>query len=164
MGLLDMLQQAINNAAGTNEQHIDAVTREAPKDELGRGVAEAFRSDETPPFSDMVGSLFEKASPEQRTAMLNAIVEKLGPGALAGVAGGALAGHEGANTPSILLDKASQISPRDVRDVVSTAAAGEPGLMDRMGQFYAEHPDLVKTLGAGALAVVLAKMKNNLLR
>jgi len=164
MGLLDTLQQALNNAATPGGQHIDAVAREAPKDELGRGVAEAFRSDETPPFADMVGALFEKASPEQRTAMLNAIVEKLGPGALGGVAGGALAGHEGASTPAIPLDKANQISPNDVRDVVNTAQAGEPGLMDRMGQFYAEHPELVKTLGAGALMVVLAKMKNNLLR
>lgn len=164
MGLLDTLAQALNNAASPDGQHIDAVTREAPKEELGRGMAEAFRSNETPPFADMVGALFEKASPEQRAAMLNAMVEKLGPGALAGVAGGALAGHEGADTPAISLDKASQMSTNDVRDVANTAQAGEPGLMDRMGQFYAEHPELVKTLGAGALMVVLAKMKNNLLR
>ena len=162
MGLLDTLQQVINSASAPSAQQIDAVTREAPKDQLGNGVAEAFRSKETPPFAEMVGGLFEKATPEQRTAMLNAIVEKLGPGALAGVAGGALAGHEGAATPSIPLDKASQISTRDVRDVVNVAETGEPGIMDRMGQFYAEHPELVKTLGAGALMIALAKIKSNL--
>ena len=57
--------------------------------------------------------------------------------------------------------KAGQVTPAQVRDVAVAAQQGEPGIMDRIGNFYAEHPDLVKTLGAGALMVALARFKNN---
>ncbi|MFT4193954.1 hypothetical protein [Ottowia sp.] len=161
MSLFDSLQQIL--AAGASDPHqVEAAARQAPKADLGAGLADAFRSDQTPPFGDMVGQLFANASPEQRSAMLNAIVEKLGPGALAGVAGGALAGHEGADTPAISPTQASQLSPDQVRDVTVAAHRAEPGLLDRMGSFYAEHPDLIKTLGAGAVMIALARLKNNI--
>ena len=60
-------------------------------------------------------------------------------------------------------DKATQITPAQVRDVVTTArTADEPGVFDRVSDFYSQHPDLVKTLGAGALMIALARMKQNL--
>ena len=92
------------------------------------------------------------------------LTEKFGAGALAGVAGGALAGHEGTSTPQVDATKASQVTPGQVRDVAVAAQQSEPGIMDRIGNFYAEHPDLVKTLGAGALMIALARFKNNNLR
>ena len=52
-------------------------------------------------------------------------------------------------------------SPTQVRDVTNAAEQAEPGLMDRIGSFYAEHPELVKTLGAGALMIALARFKNS---
>ena len=73
----------------------------------------------------------------------------------------ALAGHEGPATPQVDATKAGQVTPAQVRDVAVAAQQGEPGIMDRIGNFYAEHPDLVKTLGAGALMVALARFKNN---
>ena len=106
-----------------------------------------------------------KASFEQdRADILNMLTEKFGAGALAGVAGGALAGHEGTATPQVDATKAGQLTPAQVRDVAVAAQQGEPGIMDRIGNFYAEHPDLVKTLGAGALMIALARFKNNNLR
>ena len=80
------------------------------------------------------------------------------------MAGGALAGHEGTSTPQVDATKASQVTPDQVRDVAVAAQQSEPGIMDRIGNFYAEHPDLVKTLGAGALMIALARFKNNNLR
>ena len=165
MALLDILQQVLNAAKAPDAHQIDQVAREAPPQAVQAGVTEAFRSEQTPPFAEMLGALFEKATPEQRAQMLNAIAEKLGPGALAGVAGGALAGYEGPTTPDIPQDKITDISPDHVREIVQQGGnAAEPGLMDRMGQFYAEHPELVKTLGAGALMIMLAKVKNNMFR
>jgi hypothetical protein len=35
-------------------------------------------------------------------------------------------------------------------------------VFDRVSDFYSQHPDLVKTLGAGALMIALARMKQNL--
>ena len=82
---------------------------------------------------------------------------------LSGCPGGVLAGHEGATTPAVTADKATQITPAQVRDVVTTArTADEPGVFDRVSDFYSQHPDLVKTLGAGALMIALARMKQNL--
>ena len=163
MALIDVLQQILQAAKAPEPQQIEQITREASRDELKVGVDEALRSKETPQLSQIVAEMFERATPQQRAEILDTLTEKLGPGALAGVAGGTLAGHEGPDTPPVPLEKATQVTPEQVRDVVTTARrADEPGLFDRMSSFYAEHPELVKTLGAGALMIALARMKQNL--
>jgi hypothetical protein len=165
MALIDVLQQILNSAKAPEPAQIDQITREATPDELKSSVGEALRSKQTPQLSQIVADMFERASPQDRADILNTLVEKLGPGALAGVAGGALAGHEGADAPRVTVEKATQISPAQVRDVVTTArTADEPGVFERVSDFYARHPDLVKTLGAGALMIALARMKNNMMR
>ena len=162
MALLDTLQQILANATNPDPKHVDQLSREAPKDQLGAGVADALRSDQTPALGETLSALFANASPQDRADILNMLTEKFGAGALGGVADGALAGHEGRNTPMVDTTKASQITPAQVRDVAVAAEQGEPGILDRIGGFYAEHPDLVKTLGAGALMVALARFKNNM--
>jgi hypothetical protein len=162
MSLIDILQQITASATAPNAQQVDQVTRAASKDELRGGITDALRSDQTPPLPQIVADLFAKATPEQRARILNTVAEAMGPGALAGAAGGVLAGHEGTQTPQVPLDKATRITPDQVRDVVTTAEKAEPSVLDRIGNFYAEHPDLVKTLGTGALMIALARMKNNL--
>ena len=164
MSLADLLQQIVGGASQPNASQLDQVTQSASKADLQGGVSAALRSDQTPDLSQIVSQMFGQASPEQQAAILNTITEKLGPGALAGVAGGVLAGHEGADTPQVSVAKAGTVTPDQVRDVVVSAQKQEPGLLDRIGGFYAEHPDLVKTLGAGALTIALAHMKNNLSR
>ncbi len=49
-----------------------------------------------------------------------------------------------------------------MRDVITEAQAKRPELADQLGEFYAQHSGLIKTLGAGALLVALAKMKQNM--
>jgi hypothetical protein len=46
--------------------------------------------------------------------------------------------------------------------VVTEAQARKPELADQLGDFYAQHSGLIKTLGAGALLIALAKMKQNM--
>ncbi len=36
------------------------------------------------------------------------------------------------------------------------SAHDPPGVLDKIGGFYADHPQLVKTLGSAALAIALA--------
>ena len=162
MSLADLLQQIVGGGSQPNASQLDQITQSASKADLHGGVSAALRSDQTPDLSQIVSQLFNQVSPDQRAAILNTITANLGPGALAGVAGGVLAGHEGTNTPEVSAEKASTITPDHVRDVVATAQQHEPGLLDRIGGFYAEHPDLIKTLGAGAVAIALARMKNNI--
>jgi hypothetical protein len=37
-------------------------------------------------------------------------------------------------------------------------ALANPGIIDQLSQFYAEHPTLVRTVGSAALSIALAQM------
>jgi hypothetical protein len=50
------------------------------------------------------------------------------------------------------------LSPQQVQDIAAAAEQHDPSVVDRVSDFYSEHPTLVQTLGAGALALVLGKM------
>jgi hypothetical protein len=167
-----MLQQYLGGgqsaSAGQVEQHFDEVAQNAPQEDVGGGIAEALRSDQTPPFGQMVGQLFGNGDAQQRAGMLNQLVTSLGPGVL-GALGGALGGgglgglagmlgggHGAANT--ITPEQASQIDPAQVQQIAERAEAHDPSIIDRMGNFYAAHPTLVKTLGSAALAIAMSKM------
>ena len=78
MALLDTLQQILANATNPNPQHVDQLSREAPKDQLGAGVADALRSDQTPELGDTLSNLFANASPQDRADILNMLTEKFG--------------------------------------------------------------------------------------
>ena len=82
MALLDTLQQILANATSPDPKHVDQLSREAPKDQLGAGVADALRSDQTPDLGDTLANLFDKASPQDRADILNMLTEKFGAGAL----------------------------------------------------------------------------------
>jgi hypothetical protein len=165
MGILDILQQYTDPARAPTDrvdEHFDHVARESDPRDLGHGVAAAFRSDATPPFGQMVGDLFGRSDPQQRAGILNQIIGSAGAGGLASVAGGilgkVLGGGAGNTVPTITPEQASQISPADASAIAEHAEKRDPTIMDRAGEFYAQHPDLVKGLGAAALAIALGRM------
>jgi hypothetical protein len=165
MGLLDILQQYAGGAsppASSNvNDHFDEVARQVPQQDLGNGVAAAFRSDATPPFAQMVGSLFGQSDPQQRAGALNQLIQSIGPGALSGVAGGALGRILGGGQPTTMTpQQASQVSPSDVTSIAAHAEQQDPSIVDRLGSFYAQHPTLVKTLGAVALSAVMGQLSS----
>ena len=168
MGLMDILQQfaAASAGAGANaDAHFDQAARQASPDLLGHGIGEAFRSDQTPAFGDMVGQLFGQSNGQQQAGALNQILATLGPMAMAGVAGGALSkilGPGAANTQSITPAQASQLTPEQVSQIAAHAEQAQPGIVDKLSEFYAQHPTLVKTLGGVALSIVLSKMHDKL--
>jgi hypothetical protein len=159
----NLLQQYLGGTqnAGSTEvaEHFDQVSQSASTEAVGSGVAEALRSDQTPPFGQMVGQLFGNASSEQRAGMLNQLVQGLNPailGSLGGVLGGLLGTGQG--VPTITPAQADQIAPSQVEQIAEHAQTQDAGIIDRMGSFYAAHPTLVKTLGSAALAIVMSKM------
>ena len=166
MGLLDILKQ-YSDPAGVHpdrvDGHFDEVAQQSNPNDLGNGVAAAFRSDATPPFGQMVGDLFGRSDPQQRAGILNQILRNVGPGVLAslgsGVLGRVLGGAAPANAaPTITPAQASQISPADAAAIATHAEQHDGSIVDRAGEFYAQHPALVKSLGAAALAIVLGQM------
>ena len=56
------------------------------------------------------------------------------------------------------------MTPEQVQQIAEKAEQDNPGIMDRMGEFYAEHPQLVKGLGGVALALVLGRMAQGVRR
>lgn len=166
MGLLDILQQYAGGSAPQGSDvgtHFDQVSQQVPSQQLGSGVAAAFRSDATPPFGQMVGNLFGQSNPQQQAGVLNQLVQSLGAGGLSGVAGGILSqvlGSSSSPGTTITPAQASQLSPADVNAIAAHAQQQDPGIVDRVGAFYAQHPTLVKTLGAVALSAVMGHLSS----
>jgi hypothetical protein len=167
MGLLDelgaVLQRVTSGNANEGEVHaaFDQVAKGVPPSSLAEGIAHTFRSDQTPAFEQMVGGLFSQSSGEQKAGILNQLLATLGSGgvtqALAGAGGlGALAGMLGGG--KVTPQQAQQVPPEAMQALARQAAQKDPGIMDQAASFYAQHPGLVKTIGAGALALLMSKI------
>jgi hypothetical protein len=155
--------QSADNAA----DHFQQVAQAASPQMVSQGLAAAFRSDQTPPFSQMVGQLFSQANPQQQAGMVNQLLSSLSPGALASLTSsgvlGALIGRGGSGQGGeITPQDAAQLTPEQVQQIASHAEQHSPGIIDSMSSFYAQHSGLVKTLGGAALTIALAKMANGM--
>jgi len=166
-----LLQQYIGGApapAGQVEDHFDQASQNSDGGLLSAGLAAAFRSDQTPAFGQMAGQLFGQSNPNQQAGMLNTILAGMGPAVLssllnktgsAGGLGGLLGQLTGGGTaPQLTPAQASTLTPDQVQVIADHAEKANPGIIDQMSNFYAEHPTLVKTLGSAALSIALAKM------
>jgi hypothetical protein len=132
------------------------VAENAPPEVVGEGLSEVFRSDQTPPFGQMVGQLFGNADPQQRAGMLNQLVGSISPTLLQAIG----LGQQGdqVQAPAVTPDVASRLTPEQVQQLADHAEQENPRVIDRMGRFYADHPGLVKTIGGAALTIAMAKI------
>ena len=164
LDLGNLLQQYLGGAhnanAGRAYDDFDQVAQNAPRTAMAQGVTEALRSDQTPPFPQMVSQLFDKSDATQRAGMLNQLLRGVGPGLLSSIAGGALGNlFRGNDAPAAVTpEQAATMTPEQVKQLAEQAEQENPGIVDRMGDFYAEHPTLVKTIGGAALAIVLGRV------
>jgi hypothetical protein len=158
----NILQQYLGGTAnpGRALEDFDQVAQNAPRSSMAQGVTEALRSDQTPPFPQMVSQLFDKSDATQRAGMLNQMLRGLAPGVLASIAGGALGNlFRGNDAPAAVTpEQAARMTPEQVRQIAEDAEKENPSIVERMGDFYAEHPTLVKTIGGAALAIVLGRV------
>lgn len=161
MGLLDTLGQVLSSG-NVSGQHFDQVAQDVPQDVLGKALAGAFRSDSTPPIGNMVGQLFGSSSGQQQAGLLNQILATVGPAAAAALAGGALGRIMSPGASQVTPEQAAQLTPEQVQAVVNHAHETNPGIADQIGNFYAQHSGLIKTLGGAAMLVALGKMKDHL--
>jgi hypothetical protein len=142
------------------EQHFDQVAQSVPTSSIASGLAEAFRSGQTAPFPQMAAQLFANGNSQQQAGMLNGMIATLGPAVIAKFAGSSpnspLAAllQSGGVTPA----QAASVNPADVQALTSHAQNQDPSIIDRVSAIYAEHPTLIKTLGAGALAIAMKKI------
>ena len=157
MNLMDILSPYANRPTST-EDDFDEVAKQLPPDVVGDGIAQAFRSDKTPAFGEMVSRMFSGSNPSMQAGLLNQLVAAAGP-AIAGTLG-ALFGNRSAASAAISEADAQRLSPGQVADIAEQAQKADPGVMDQIGNFYAKHPEVVKILGGAALAIALGRMAN----
>ena len=129
----------------------EQVAGQAPSETVANGLAEAFRSKETPPFPEMLGQLFGRSGGTQRAGILKSLIGAVGPSLVSKILGGTDAGHM---TP----EQAERISPDRVKELARHAEERNPSVIDQISAIYAQHPQLVKTLGSAALTIAMAKM------
>jgi len=160
----------------TVQTDFDVLAQNAPPAAVSEGLSAAFRSDRTPEFAQMASQLFGRASGPQRAGMLNALLATVAPivlqqilarrqrGPSSGAAqGGGLGGVlekilRGDGPPKVTPEVAEQVTPQEVEEIAREAEKKDPSVIDRISEIYAQQPQLVKVLGAAALAIALARM------
>jgi len=134
------------------------IAEQAPPAAISSGLSEAFRSQSTPPFSEMVSQMFGQSDPGQRAGILNHLIGAAGPAVLSG---GLLAGLKNAfsgSQPNVTPQQAQQVSPDAVRQLAEHAQKQDPSVVDRASEFYAQHPQVVQGLGTAALALIIRNL------
>ena len=81
MDIADILKQYADRPTDTHTD-FDEVSRQVPREVLGDGLAQAFRSPQTPDFGNMVGSLFGGSNPQQRAGLLGQLIRSVAPAVL----------------------------------------------------------------------------------
>ncbi|HTD59523.1 MAG TPA: hypothetical protein VK679_02670, partial [Gemmatimonadaceae bacterium] len=109
-----------------------------PANSLANSIAHAMQSNQTPAFSQIVGTLFSQANPSQRSGILSQLLTAAGSSA----------------TPI----QAQQMSPEAVAQLAEQAHAANPAVINEMSALFAQHPQLVKGLGAEVLGVVMTHL------
>ncbi|MDT4895208.1 MAG: hypothetical protein QOH25_285 [Acidobacteriota bacterium] len=178
-GLLQQYQGAEpGQAPDTVDDDFDQVAQAAPQPALADGLAAAFRSEQTPEFGQMTANLFNNSNPQQQAGLLNTILKYVGPAILGRVMSGGDGGggtsstggggglsdliniFKGGGQQEVTPEQAGQIPPEAVQQVAEEAQKHDPSIIERISEFYAEHPTLVKTLGTAALTIALSKIAN----
>ncbi len=161
----NILQQYLGGNANMQAGHsvdddFDQVAQNAPRSAMAQGMTDVLRSDQTPPFPHMVSQMFDQSNASQRAGMVNQLLGGLGPGVLSSLAGGVLGNlFRGNDAPAAITpEQAATMTPEQVEQIATAAEQQNPSIVDRMGDFYAENPQLVKATGGAALAMLLGRV------
>jgi hypothetical protein len=165
MSWMDQIANVLQNysqGTGTTDQgevanHFNQVAQSAPPNDLAGGIASMFRSNQTPPFGQLVSQLFGNSNPNQRANLLNTL---LATGGGAGILS-QLTQATGITLPTgahaqVTPEQAAQIPPEAVQQAAEHAEKHDPSIVDRVSQLYAQHPMLIQTLGTLAMSMAMS--------
>ena len=170
MGILDFLSRYHPQGDIPPPQVLedfDRVSQEASPEDIELGLEDAFNSEVTPPFEQMVGQLYDESDDDTRADLLNEIVASMGGssptanavggGVLGGILGGLLR-RGGQGNPRISPADARSIPARDIEIAAAEARRQNPSVVQQVSRFYARHPQLVQVLGQAALSILMSGM------
>jgi hypothetical protein len=150
-----------SNVPASVETDFDRLSRHAPASTVSEGLADAFRSDATPPFATMLSQLFGRSPSSQKSNVLNTLVATLGPTLVSQFLsrhGADRAAKEIQHGAPVSPDVAEQVPTASIEAMAKEAEQKDPSIIDRISKFYAEQPAILKTLGGVALTVAMAKV------
>ena len=105
----------------------------------------------------MLSTLFSNSDGQQRAGILNQLVGAVGPSMLASGGLSSLTRLlSGGN--NVTPEQADRIPPETVQQLAEHAEKHTPSIVDQASEFYAQHPTLVKALGAGSLALIMSHL------
>ena len=149
-----VLQQYQSGSATPSREeahaHYDQIAREVPSNVLAGSIGPALGTLEPGDVESRVARSAAQMTPEQRGGLLGTLLGGLGTGSGGGL--GDLLGRIGVS-PSVAQNP-QQASPEDVARVAGYARQNQPDLLHRAGDFYAQHPTLVKALGTAAIVAI----------
>lgn len=149
------------NQGGDVENHFNQVAQAAPPNDLAGGLSAMFRSDQTPPFAQMVGQLFGSSNGTQRAGLLNTLLSSgAGAGILSQLMQSGAVPESASGSQQISPEVAAQISPEMVQQAAAHAEQHDPSIVDRVSQLYAQHPALINTLGSVAMSMAMSHLAN----
>jgi hypothetical protein len=134
------------------DAHFQQIAQSAAPTTLAPGIAEAMRSNQTPPFGELIAQLFTNGSGDQKAGALNALLAAASPelrAQLSAVIPGLL------GSAPVTATQAASVSPGVVTSLATKVEQHNPGVIDTMSGFYAQHPGLVRTLGTTALMIAM---------
>ncbi len=159
----DVLQRYSGQGAGTaaapQNAHDDfqKVAQAAPQNVVANGISQAFRSDQTPPFPEMLSAVFNHSDPNQRAGLLNRLLGSVGPGAISSLPNlGGLSSLLGGG--NVTPEQASRVSTAQVQQLAAHAERQNPSVVDQVSGFVAQHPDVMKAVGGLALSIAIQHM------
>ncbi len=162
--IANLLQQVLSAGTGplsdSTQDQFHQVAQSTQPDELSQGISAAFNSGQTASFGEMIATMFGQANPQQKSGIVNRLLAGLGPAAAGVLAQIGLSHGQNTATPTLSIDQAAQVSPAQVQQIATHAQNANPGIVESMSNFYAQHPVLVKSLGAAALAIILRQIGN----
>ena len=81
--------------------HFDQVAQAAPSSAIAEGLTAMFNSDKTPAFGQMLSTLFNNSTGEQKAGMVNQLLSSVNPAMLTQILGSVgLAGVAASGNPS----------------------------------------------------------------
>jgi hypothetical protein len=170
MNVMDILQPYAQRPTDTH-QDFDEVATQVPVEALGAGITDAFRSDLTPDFGSMVASLFGGSNAQQKAGLIGQLLRAVGPSVLSSLGGGLLGRLLKGSTADrvgspqgVSANDVAQVTADQVRDIAVAAEKEDPSILDRVGAYYAQHPEVVKVLGGAALAIALGRVATSMQR
>jgi hypothetical protein len=89
---------------------------------------------------------------QQQAGVLNGLMASLGPAVIDQFAGRSF------NSPLAALLQSGSVTSAEVEALTSHAQTQNPSTIDRVCAIYAQHPVLIKSLGAAALSIAMKKI------